>query len=392
MNQLDLTPLTHLRTALEEVALKREVAIHLEDLLQTVTSRHEKEELKAREKECSHWNMLSANAQADLMVLEPTLFNSTLQANMDFKRLEKENHSSRAEYESLQIQIKSLQEEEDRLLMREDQKKAKRDVSVLPLHILRRAVSFLKCDEFASTLLVCRRWRYFFDQAYLWKVFMVRMEKQSIVEAKRREAEFEKMVPEPEEFKVECKQIKRGLQKGEIFQACLQAQQEELAHLKSIKEDIEGKIRARAKVHKFLGEELQKTTHDLGLKRIDAAQWEKRAYDSAQENKELAKRLQESDLKMREELASKQLIMESTGRTLAQINTKINVLQEIQSEINQGNDRDIQNATLKELVSKKKTQKKILKTTVKSLKDTLEKLVKETTVLQKIKKMTASDG
>uniref|UniRef100_A0A7S2TNL8 F-box domain-containing protein n=1 Tax=Lotharella oceanica TaxID=641309 RepID=A0A7S2TNL8_9EUKA len=291
----------------------------------------------------------------------------------------------KAELERIKIQVMSLKEEEDRLLSREDQKKQKKDVSVLPLHVLRRVVSFLEVNDFALTLLVCRRWKYFFDVAHLWKVFMVRFEINTIQTNKQRQLELDRvMLPPPEEFKIECTQVRRGLQKNEIFQACLQAQEEELHSLKSAKEDIEGKIRANANVLKFLEDERTKVKHILGLKRIEVNEWEKKALDSGCLNKELAKEMQSGDSKMKQELAQKHLIEETIQRSVNQLNTKIHILEEIQIEIGKGKDHEVQSATLKEVLSKKKAQKKLLKTTVKTLRDELEKLVKETTKLQQL--------
>eukprot|EP00471_Norrisiella_sphaerica_P003206 CAMPEP_0184493392 /NCGR_PEP_ID=MMETSP0113_2-20130426/25885_1 /TAXON_ID=91329 /ORGANISM="Norrisiella sphaerica, Strain BC52" /LENGTH=397 /DNA_ID=CAMNT_0026878637 /DNA_START=87 /DNA_END=1280 /DNA_ORIENTATION=- len=379
-----------IQISLKEVERNHSVALYLEDFLQKVASTFESEQLRLKNQECTQWNTKLANAQADWMVHEPTLFNATLQSDVETKRIQKENQELKLEVDRITIQVQSLKEEEDRLLAREDQKKAKKDVSQLPLHILRNIVSHLKCDEFVGTLHVCRRWRYYFDQAFLWKVFMGRVEKKLLAEQKAREAEIEKsMVPEPEEFKIECNQIKRGLQKAEIFQECLKAQGEEMNDLKSKKEDIENKIRAKAQVHLFLENKLNGLRDTLGKLRIEMAEWDKRARDSALENKELAKRMQDSDIKMKQELAQKHLIIESTGRTLSQFDTKINVLREIHSEIDQGRDKDAQNSTLKELLAKKKGQKKILKNTVKSLKDVLENLIKETAMLQKIKSVTS---
>mmetsp|Transcript_9475 Transcript_9475/g.17299 ORF Transcript_9475/g.17299 Transcript_9475/m.17299 type:complete len:127 (-) Transcript_9475:252-632(-) len=90
------------------------------------------------------------------------------------------------------------------------------------------------------------------------------------------------------------------------------------------------------------------------------------------------------DMKLNEELQNKQHIMETTTRTLAKINTKISVLEEIHSEIGKGKDKGAQISTLTDLLQKKKAQKKLLKNTVKALHEQLERLVKETTKLRKI--------
>ena len=117
--------------------------------------------------------------------------------------------------------------------------------------------------------------------------------------------------------------------------------------LKSGKEDIEGKIRANANTHKFLEDELQSLNHKLGLKRIEINevcnsrlcsdnelcvliswanfwqvrgfvlvllfQWQKKAHDSALENKELAKKMHDIDMKLNEELQNKQVCFVSTA-------------------------------------------------------------------------------
>eukprot|EP00472_Partenskyella_glossopodia_P009553 CAMPEP_0197518320 /NCGR_PEP_ID=MMETSP1318-20131121/3487_1 /TAXON_ID=552666 /ORGANISM="Partenskyella glossopodia, Strain RCC365" /LENGTH=417 /DNA_ID=CAMNT_0043068563 /DNA_START=14 /DNA_END=1267 /DNA_ORIENTATION=+ len=385
MESLNLAPLKRIEDALEDLGKERQVALYLEDLLNEVAGKHEQQELVKLNRECIAWNSKAANTEADFMVLEPTLFNSTLRANVDAKRCIKENKRIEKELEKLKIQLSSLREEEDRLLSREDQKKAKKDVSVLPMHVLRQVIDFLKCKEFIQTMLVCRRWRYYLDQAYLWKVFMVRQEKLILKSTKIRKQKLEQsIVPPPEEFRIECKQIRRGLQKAEIFQECLRAQEEEMNELKSGKEDIEGKIRANANTHKFLEDELQSLNHKLGLKRIEINEWQKKAHDSALENKELAKKMHDIDMKLNEELQNKQHIMETTTRTLAKINTKISVLEEIHSEIGKGKDKGAQISTLTDLLQKKKAQKKLLKNTVKALHEQLERLVKETTKLRKI--------
>jgi len=376
--------LTQFNETLQKLRRDREVGLCLEALLHEVTRASERKELQAVNDDCTKWNTKFSNSNADWMVQEPTLFNSTLQANVSKKERLKKNQALDSELAKLKIQINSLEEEENFLLSREGEKCMKADVSMLPLHALRLVVRFLACKDFMQSLLVCRRWRYCFDRTFLWKVYMVRLEKRSIIDAKARQEEFEKVaVPAPEEFRVECDQI-RGLQKGEIFVECLKAQQEEISQLKSLKLDIEGKIRTRVKVHNFLESQLAALNDQLGVARIEMQKWEKVAYDSTLENKELAKEMQESDHKMKEELMQKQVILETTGRQLGQLNNKINVVVEIQSEINQGKDRDAQDLTLKGRLIKKKAQKKVLKSTVKSLQEKLEQLVRETTMLRKV--------
>eukprot|EP00466_Bigelowiella_natans_P008074 jgi/Bigna1/134671/aug1.26_g9379 len=315
----------------------REVGLCLEALLHEVTRASERKELQAVNDDCTKWNTKFSNSNADWMVQEPTLFNSTLQANVSKKERLKKNQALDSELAKLKIQVK----------------------------LTLRFTLYYECN---------------IDL----KVYMVRLEKRSIIDAKARQEEFEKVaVPAPEEFRVECDQI-RGLQKGEIFVECLKAQQEEISQLKSLKLDIEGKIRTRVKVHNFLESQLAALNDQLGVARIEMQKWEKVAYDSTLENKELAKEMQESDHKMKEELMQKQVILETTGRQLGQLNNKINVVVEIQSEINQGKDRDAQDLTLKGRLIKKKAQKKVLKSTVKSLQEKLEQLVRETTMLRKV--------
>ncbi|GAB5372566.1 hypothetical protein AAMO2058_001676700 [Amorphochlora amoebiformis] len=389
MNLLGPSRVDKLLDDIKVLESEREVAMTLEHIITTVVREKERAYVLSLNRECTHWNSNHANAQADLMVLEPQLLNETLQAKSKTDRLKTENGVIGKKLERLKIQVGSLIEEENRLLSREDEMKAKKDVSVLPIHVLRRVVYFFTRADFFNVLTVCRRWRYNFDKAYLWKVFVVRLEMASLVAGKKRKTELERsMVPPPEQFRIQCGNSKRGLQKSEIFLACLQEQETEVVSLESLKEDIEGKIRAKANVEEFLQKELDKVQHELGLMRVQRHQWESKAFESSICNKTVAKSLASSDMALKEELNKKQLIMESSARQLSEISTKINILKEIQ-EVG----ASVEGAPgLSSIVARKKQEKKQMKVRVLSLRDTLQHLVIETSKLKKISKIYAGNG
>lgn len=392
MNTLGLGSVEEAREILRRAGQQHEVAGVLEEVLVEAVRAYEQRELARLDASRLRWAREAEAERSGYATVESKLFNDTLQANVQAKKLLQARRELALDLEGLETQTQSLKEEEDRLLSREDQKRARRDISLLPVHVLRRVVSFLGRGEFARTLSVSRRWRYTLDQAFLWKVFMVRFERRAMEEKTRviAAATAKREVPPQIELKIECKKVERSLQKGEIFEACLEAQADEGRLLARIQSELERKVRANASNHHFLSEQLKALDAKLGQARVELSTWEKKAHDSAVENKLLAQKMHDSEMRMQEELRLKKELLESTGRNIADINTRIGILREIHQEIGKDKDGMGQSLSLREQVAKKKGQKKVLKTTVLSLRSRLEKLVIELSKLRKIAKIAGA--
>lgn len=364
---------------LQELA---EVALVLEETLLRVQEQDSIESLVRAERAAAETKTRAEQARLAWKESERKINAELGTISEELENIKKVNFDTTKRCGDIELQAENLRKQQEMRDIQHTQRNQQRDITLLPQkRVVSLLLVFLGTSDFSRMLQVCSRWSSSLNHPSLWRVVATKRAAIMQKALNERQSEHQFRAPPSTSVQLVINDIKAKKLKAKVttlpmplvFKLVLDQVRTALEQTISQRDDLMQRTQTEETVLGFLRTKLNVSRENIGQNRLEIDRWQHAMEVMAGIKDDLAKQLQEQEIKLKATLDKRQQEGDALKSELSKLESRLQLLRDI-ATFSSHQDAD---QTMLEHIKELKIQKKMLRKAIKQLRAEEEQLLRE---------------
>lgn len=369
-----------IQCALVGLEVLAEVALVLEETLLKVQEQDSLTSLALAESTAAETKVRAEQARLNWKVNERKLNADLLTATQELEQKRRDNEALSSRCNEIEQAADQLRKQQQQRELAQSQRTQLRDLTLLPTRAVANVLGCLHPADFTRMLQVCSRWSQSLNCPALWRVVAVKRASAMSRALTERAREEQFRAPPSTSVQLVVGDIKAKKLKAKVtslpmplvFKFALDQVRTSLEQTISQRDDLVQRAQTEKAVLAFLQGKLDTSRETIGQNRLEIDRWQHAMEVMAGIKDDLAKQLQEQEIRLKATMDKRQQEGDTLKAELAKLESRLQLLRDIASF----SSHDTDDTTL-EHIKELKLQKKVLRKGIKQLRMEEEQLLRE---------------